>query len=308
MKINNTTPLINNVQTNHTQKTAFKGLERFKPTKLFSLDRQGPMNTDLFIISAFVFLLGSRLFNSRDGKNGDKANEKISFWKKIKNFFKQITKFICDKSLTLRQKIKRFFDFFREKNEIRETIVRDVPTIIIAVSGVPFIAKKSAKFIQNKTGFAICENIKNGAAKYSQIEDWYKYDENIALGFKGFSERLKNLGGNLKEIYSSLDSNMKEQLKGLSDNNDEFIKQLNQKRDLLKILETEMAKSGNKVLQQALFLKNATEFIGFGLTFILLGLCIPKLNIFITESLHKNKKEEAQKTDTPNPAEVKKAA
>lgn len=285
MRINNATPAINSNIQNTSQKPAFKGLERFKPTKLFTLDRQGPMSRDLFILNAFVFLLGSRLFTARDKKGpvNDK-NEPMpkDFNGKIKWAYKRVINYFC------------------EKDEKRETLVRDVPTIIIAVMGVPVISNFAAKFVQKKTGFAICENVKKGTVKFNQLEDWYKYDENLASGFEGFSKRLSDLGGNLKKIYSSIGCDVKGQLKGLSNNNTEFMQQLAQKDELLKTIQNEVSKTGNKVLKQASFLKTVPTLIGFAITLVTIGLFIPKFNIFITESIHKNKKKEAENPTNTN--------
>lgn len=283
MKINNATPVIrNNVQANKNKKNVeFKGcFEGFKPTELLKLSRQGTMLRNLFTINAFVFLLGSRIFTSRD------------------------------------------------EDERREILVRDIPTIVIAVMGVPFVEKLVAKLIQDKTGFAIMENAgeqgnitkkineifnkpnrnKIETANYSRLEDWYIYDKNLSSGFKGFSERIKKLGGDLKKIYSSVGSNIKEQLKGLSDNNDEFIKQLTQNKNLMETLETEMAKVGNNALKQALFLKTIAKLAGFGVTLATIGIFIPNLNIFITETIHKNKKETVQKAEAQKSADIERAA
>lgn len=71
MKVNNlATPVVStntpNINTAN-QSVAFKGFaEGLKPAKLFKLDRSGTMGSNLFILNAFVFLLGTRILTSRD--------------------------------------------------------------------------------------------------------------------------------------------------------------------------------------------------------------------------------------------------
>lgn len=281
MKINSATPVISsNVQSNKNKNVAFQGLNDWKPTNLLKLSRQGSMARNLFILNAFAFLLGTRIITSRDD------------------------------------------------DEKREIVIRDIPTIIIAVQGVPFIGEKAAELIQKKSGFAIMETgdtkkstgiakwIKNKfnrpdkpemkSVEYSQLEDWYVYNDKLVSGFKGFSERLSK-GGNLKKIYSSLNDDVKTLLAGFSDNNDEFIKKLFDKSEksdsVLAKLEKEMASDKNNALKQASFMKTSTKLIGFGLTLALIGLFIPKLNIFITETIHKNKKKQCENSPACNHAE-----
>ena len=45
----------------------------------------------------------------------------------------------------------------RDKEEKREILIRDLPTIGVAVMGVPVVAKWVAKGIQKKSGFVIME-------------------------------------------------------------------------------------------------------------------------------------------------------
>lgn len=269
MKINNVTPVINNNSTKmNSEKVPFTGLVQSCKdglTDLFTLDRKGPMSRKLFIVNAFAFLLGTRLVTSRG------------------------------------------------KDERREIIIRDIPTIVIAVIGVPVIQNLFAGLVQKKSGFAFLEedadkdkfaklvnkmfkqpNTK--VASYSQLEDWYKFDaKNLASGFEGFTERLSKQGGNLKTIFSSLGKDIKGKLADFSGDNAEFIKKLseNGNKDLKQAIVDGFKSDKNKALKQASFLKTVPTLIGLGLTLSIIGIFIPKLNIFITEAVNKGKKTPA---------------
>lgn len=253
MKIHNATPVVSNNLQKQGKKIAFNGiLSGAKNTflDLFYLNRQGPMNRNLFTLNAFVFLLGTRLITSRD------------------------------------------------KDEKREIFIRDVPSIIIAVFGVPVIGKFAAKLLQKKTGFAIMENPKDGVVSGKQLESWYKYDENIKPGLSGFSKRLADFGNgvSLKKIYSSLSSNIETSLSSFSENNDSFIKELTSDKNtsIAESIKKCLSNADNAALKKASHLSTYTKAIGFGATLALLGIFIPKLNIYITEKVNKNRKTKAQ--------------
>lgn len=276
MKTHNVIPSVN-TNTQPKQNVAFKGniIDKY-----LTLNRQGPMSRNLFVVNAFVFLLGSRILTSRD------------------------------------------------KDERREILIRDIPTIVIAVMGVPFFGKQVAKLVQKKSGFAIMQDTgeqpnkvvqglrkifkKSGQNKfdvisYSQTEDLYKFDKNLSSGFRGFSERLKNLGDNvnLKKIYSSVSAEVKEQLKNFSDNNTEFINQLAENKSLTETIVNELSKTvkeGNKVLKAAEFMKTIPTLGGFAVTLLTIGMFIPKLNIYITEKIHKNRKKQEDNLKNPEKA------
>ncbi|MDD3435675.1 MAG: hypothetical protein PHC64_00830 [Candidatus Gastranaerophilales bacterium] len=274
MKIHNVS--LNTVakQTDKNKQVAFSGI--FNGTHnyikdFFQLERAGNMSRSLFIFNAFVFLLGGRLLNCRD------------------------------------------------KNETRETLTRDVPSITLAVFGVPAIGNAVAKSLQDAKGFAITDEKDPGwiakifgkdhsyeTAGYDKLKTWYVYDDNLTLGFDGFSERLSKQGGNLKEIYSSLSKEIKHRLAEFSDDNTEFLKKLNESdnKNLINELKTLLKDGNNKALEKAAFLKTFTKLFGFILTLLSIGLFLPKFNIFLTEKINKNKKvlesEQEQK-----PAEVK---
>ncbi len=269
MKINNAAPVIKNNNIKNNKKAAFKGLPK-SVTNFISLDRQGPMVRSLFLFNAFTFLLGSRIVTSRD------------------------------------------------KDEKREIIVRDVPTIFIAVAGVPIISKFFAKIIQDKSGFAIMKDsgpswldklmdkmTGKDMIPHDQLETLYKYDKNLASGMAGFSKRLRNFGGNLKKIYSSLGKEIAEKLKSFK-NNKEIIEALSEEKkdvpknkELSDMLIKALSDDKNAALKKAGFLRTIPTLIGFGLTLVSIGIIIPKLNIALTEYLNKNKnnKNETAKAD-----------
>jgi len=209
----------------------------------------------------------------------------------------------------------------RDKNEIRETATRDIPTILIAVFGVPEIEKIVAKSIHNSKGFAVCQPNSKGKmdpASYSQLNDWYKFDDKLESGFKGFTDRLNERGGNLKKIFSTvsgLSEDSKAHLVSLSDKNDDLIKALFEVDDvktaksvkdlkdvknkaLLKDLEKAFSCGKNEALSKAKWLKTVPILVGFGLTLGLIGIMIPRMNIAITESINKKKKIEPASGDT----------
>lgn len=235
-------------------KIAFKGTflnDLRHPSELLNLDRSGTMSRNLFIVNAFVFLLGSRLFTSRD------------------------------------------------KDEKREILIRDVPSIVLAVIGVPFFKKIIAKGLQLQTGFVINEKkdgkpAKGDSTTYSRLEDLYVYDKNLdkSVGLKGFSDRLSSFGGDLKKIYSELSGEIKEQLKDCGDkNNTEVINKIKDKGLAEKIKEALTDAKNNKALKKAETYNSAVAMTGFACTIALMGFIIPKLNIHVTEKVHKNDNE-----------------
>lgn len=268
MKIHNVIPPVvtekdrKNINSNK-QNVAFGGvLDGWKPSNLLDLSRQGTMKGNLFIANAFVFLLGSRIITSRD------------------------------------------------KDERREILIRDIPTIILAVMGVPWLEKGIAGTIQKASGFAITESSKNTdgiinairkrlnkpakerittkTVNYSQLEDWYKFDNNIPEGMKGFSKRLDFLGGDLKKIYSHLGEEVKSAIAGCKDNK-AVIDKLAEDKGLADKIAGMIGKN-NPIMNKAKFFKTLPTITGFAGTLLLIGLFIPKMNIFLTETLHKNKK------------------
>lgn len=257
MKIHNATPIVN---PNNAQaaKTAASSVA-FKGkgiSDFFTLSRSGPMVRGLLVLNCFAFLLGTRLVTSRD------------------------------------------------KDEIRETMIRDVPSISIAILGVPFLSKTFAKTIQNKSGFALlkeeAKKDKKSLAEisYGQLESLYKYDDNLSSGFKGFSERLSGLNGNLKKIYSSLGENFESKLKNFDSDNKKFMNELFKKPKhsaLVNELTNAFKDNKNAALKSALFKKTMTKVLGFTSTLLLIGICIPKLNIAITEALHRGDKNRTDK-------------
>ncbi|HNW25593.1 MAG TPA: hypothetical protein PLG15_00300 [Candidatus Gastranaerophilaceae bacterium] len=284
MQVRNISPEIINKNINKTSQNPSFGNILTKSRKavldLFEPGRAGEMGMKLFVINAYVFLLSGRLLSSRD-KKGEKTQKETAM------------------------------DYIRNNNEKRETIIRDVPTILLAVMGVPWIEKFVSKRLQKSQGFAIHDiqkdKLGNIIPKY-QVGDWYIFDKNLKTGFKGFTQRLADMGGNLHKIYSHLDEGIKDKIKGFSLQNDEFMNQLFADKELTKEVETAFSNPGNKAFRQAGFLKALPKVFGFVSTLLLIGILIPKFNIFITEMLHKGKKQEVAQENKDNnqkPAEQK---
>ena len=253
MKINNAfSPVANTLNKTNNAPRSFTGAgSTVGKSKNFLLDfieplRHGDMSRNMFMLTAFTFLLGSRLIASRD------------------------------------------------KNEKRETLLRDLPTFVIAVQGVPFFEKIVANQLQKKTGFAILKDpnkYKDGLLNNNQLVDWYKYNPQLDSGFKAFSERLSNRGGNLKKIYSTLGEDVKNKLQKFSDNNKTFMEELSKDKELLKTVENEFKKPNNKAIEQAKYLRHVPKIAGFLLTLGLIGLFIPQFNIYLTRRINKNDAE-----------------
>ncbi len=291
MQVRNISPEIINKNINKTNKNVSFGniltTSRKAVLNLFEPGRAGEMGMKLFVINAYIFLLSGRLLSSRD-KKGEKNQKETTM------------------------------DYIRNNNEKRETIIRDVPTILLAVMGVPWIEKFVSKRLQKSKGFAIHDiqkgklgkkdKLGNIIPKY-QVGDWYIFDKNLKTGFKGFIQRLADMGGNLKKICSYLGDDIKNGTKDFSPQNDKFINQLFADKELVKEVKAAFSKSDNKAYKQAGFLKALPKVFGFTATLLLIGIFIPKFNIFITETLHKSKKQNSQsetKQDDTNAKEQNK--
>lgn len=197
----------------------------------------------------------------------------------------------------------------RDKDEIRETLVRDVPTIVIAVMGVPIACKFIAEKLQKNSGFALLHETgksdthkwfdkllgKKGEtttteASYDKLSSWYQYNEKSATGFNGFTDRLAGLNGNLKKIYSSLSGEFKTRLEALPQDNEEFKKALFSDKKLVQDVAKEFASDKNGALKIALFKKTITKMSGYAAILAIVGLAIPKGNILLTNILHRGPK------------------
>ena len=225
----------------------------------------------------------------------EKGDKKPSFGGKIDNFFK------LERSGTMARGlfILNAFTFLlssriftsRDKDEKRETIIRDVPTIIVSVKGVPAISNAVGKVLQNKNGFAINQN--KSVASYADIQDWHTIDNNLKSGLDGFAQRLDSLGGNMKKVCSALGGEIKDQVKNLSDNNKEFIAELKNNKDLAGKITEALKNPNNGAAKQAAFNKTITKMTGFGATMLAIGMLLPKINIAITKAVHSNDNKQA---------------
>lgn len=175
----------------------------------------------------------------------------------------------------------------RDNNERREAVTRDVPTIVVVAMGIPVVQKWLAKRMQEKTGLVLTDG--KNIAKNNQIKEWYKYDEKMVTGFDGFTKRLSDMGGNLKKIFSRLDEDTKSKLSTFSDDNDKFISELSKNKALKKSITNKFAQGSNKALEEAAFLHTVPTLMGFAVTLSLIGIFIPKFNIFFTERTNKKK-------------------
>lgn len=236
--------------TNNNKKVAF-GANPLNA--LFKLDRSGTMSHNLFITNAFIFLLGTRLFTSRD------------------------------------------------KDENREILIRDIPSIIIAVVGVDTIQKAATKGIQKLSGFAIAKKPKeriSDSISYAQTNDLYIYDKNLdkASGIYGFAKRLDSKEGNLEKICSKLNDSIKSKVSGLD--NTQILNKIKSDNTFANELKKAFSNPKNKALKYAETFKTLPTVIGFAATLSILGFVLPKLNIAITE--HIAKKREQAKLDNKN--------
>lgn len=284
MKVNkiNAAPVASNIYENNTNtnsvaftgkkinckdiKDAFTKDSGWLPDSLLKLKRQGTMGGNLFLTNAFAFLLGTRIITSRD------------------------------------------------KDEKREIFIRDIPSIIIAVFGVDSIQKATANLL-NKKGFPIMikkeesgwimkglkkligkeDNGDYSEVSYNQLKDWFVYDKNNPIGLEKFSKRLchKDLGGNLKTIYSTLSKDIEKDLANCT-TNEEVISKFKAHKNIEEKIVEALSNTKNNALHQAETLKTVPTIVGFAVTLALLGFFIPKLNIHITEKISKKRKAEEE--------------
>src|SRR5574344_1745854 len=103
--------------------------------------------------------------SSNQNKNNDKSSNPSFGSKNIANGFNQFFKLESSGPMTRKLFILNAFTFLlgsriltsRDKDEKRETIIRDIPTILISVAGVPVLEKATAKIVEKKSGFTITE-------------------------------------------------------------------------------------------------------------------------------------------------------
>lgn len=241
-----------------------------------SLDRPGTMNLKLFVTNAFVFLLGTRLVTSRD------------------------------------------------KDEKREIKVRDIPSIVIAVYGVTWVQKAAAKAF-NKSGIPIMEHVTDkagaitkkirkligrpetkdnlvGEVPFSRLKDWYVYDTKNPMGIEKFSNRLADLGGDLKKIYSPLNKEIEKDFADCK-TNEAVMNKVKSSKDIANRLINALKDEKNKAFYNAKSRKSITALAGFAVTLSLLGFFIPKLNIAVTERINKKRALEAKAKEQPQEAQ-----
>lgn len=210
----------------------------------------------------------------------------------------------------------------RDNDEKREILIRDIPTILIAVLAVPIISDIAAKAIQEKTGFAIMKTKDNPkpsenkltqwyndtfkknkmeTASYGQLEDWYVYNDKLSKeqGLKGFSERLADLKANLRNVYSSLSPDIADGIKKIEANdNKSFIEKLTSDKELSEKVINALKNGKNNALKHASNWKTLTKIAGFGSTLALVGLLIPNMNIAITRAVNKRREAKAEQEES----------
>ncbi len=179
----------------------------------------------------------------------------------------------------------------RDADEKREIVIRDIPTVLLSVLGVPMIEKTAAKVINKTTGFAVNQ-------KYDVLKEWYQNGKTVmkngkevienVTDFNAFSKRLSDQGADIKKVYSTLSSEIKDSLAEMKGSNEEIIKSITNKKGLPEKIQEALKSAENGALKKANSLKTATKALGFGLTLGLIGLLIPKVNIAITKAIHKN--------------------
>ena len=229
-------------------------------------------------------------------QNKTEDENKVSFGSKASDFFK------LDRSGTMSRGlfILNAFVFMlssriltsRDKDERRETIIRDIPTILVSVKGVPMISDAVGKVLQKKSGFAINQN--KHVTSYDQIQSWHSIDANTKSGLKAFGDRLDSLGGNMKKVCSSLSKDIKEQVAKFSSNNQEFMAELSKNKQLSEKITEALKNPNNNAVKQASFNKTITKMTGFGATMLAIGMLLPKINIAITQAIHKNDAKQPQ--------------
>lgn len=220
----------------------------------------------------------------------NKEDKKVSFGGKLGNFAKLERGGTMSRGLF----ILNAFVFLlssriltsRDKDERRETIIRDIPTIVVSVKGVPAISNAVGNVLQKKNGFAINQN--KSVASYAEIQDWHTIDKNLKSGLNGFAERMNTLGGNMKKVCSALGGEIKDQVKSLSENNKEFMEQISKNETLRNKITEALKNPNNGAAKQAAFNKTVTKMTGFGATMLAIGMLLPKINIAITKAVHKN--------------------
>lgn len=188
----------------------------------------------------------------------------------------------------------------RDNNEKRETLTRDIPTILLAVYGVPKFENFLAKRTQDRSGFAILNNypvLKDGIIDAEQTKDWYVLDKNLNSNKKGletFLTRLSEKQANLKKVVSTLGDDIKEGIKQFSDDNAKFMQELLGNSSMKAKVQEGFLNETNAAFKKASFAKTAPKLVGIAITTGLIGMFLPHLNIVITELVNRRKNKNAQ--------------
>ncbi len=187
----------------------------------------------------------------------------------------------------------------RGNDEKREILTRDIPGILLAVSGAPILNSAMAYATTKKTGIPIIQfakenekNIENAKfASQKQVKDWYtKFDE-LKNPLITFTETIEKHGGNIKKVMTKL--GLEKDLEAIHDNknatNKEIIEALKKSQSTsskaFETLEKKLKelKPDNAVFKFAQKAQASVKIAGILFTAALLGIIIPRLNIIITK-------------------------
>lgn len=221
----------------------------------------------------------------------------------------------------------------RNKDEKREILTRDTGMLLSSVFVVPFLEKLAGIFINRKTGVPVsCGdndflknlNPENGIhiESYRQIKEWLgvkniKAFDNIKDNFLGFCEHIKTRGGDLVKCFNILDKNSINTLndlahnfghqKGINNNNilgvikkaeksaDDNVKQ---QLEYLKGLFVKENTGENELFKKASHSKSLAGAASIAFTAVLLGVVLPKFNIWYTKKIYKDKNSEHNNMNT----------
>lgn len=292
MQVNKTLTSINQNNKNVSFKSGAEFIKAGKNSlsKLVEPERAGNMSRALFLLNAYIFLLGVRYFKSRD--NNEKRE---TLTRDIPTIFAAVFGVpIVEKYIAKKIQKKTGFAITNTAKDSDEGILR---------------------FIKNKMGIKAKD--KTSIVSDEQLHDWYvldkHLDENPNSGIKGFIKRLADPKGvnskndiNLKKICSSLSEEIQGKLAAFSDDNAKFMDELFQKADILDVVKKGFKSGKNKALEQAGYLKAIPKVVGFVITLCSIGFFIPQFNIVYTHKINKNKKAGEKPEKQAEPAKSEK--